>query len=242
MALNFPAAPAPEELYTVGTRTWQWDAVKGRWDMVPPAANTELADILLAVEQELPAITSVADAIAEISALADIAGSVSIAADNVDDITNFSDVYQGPKAAAPTTRNDTTALVEGDLYFNTVESSLYIYNGTAWQYITETDISAVITAAITAHEAAADPHPQYATDVGVAAAVAAGLTTVPDEVQQYADLANFPVSGSAGTLYIAADTGLVYRWDGSAYLTVVGGSGGSGGASKRQFNILYLKV
>lgn len=60
-----------------------------------------------------------------------------------------------------------------------------------------------------------------------------------DDVLEFANLAAFPVSGSGATLYIAADTGLMYRWDGSAYLAVVGGSGG---ASKRQFNILYLKV
>lgn len=63
-----------------------------------------------------------------------------------------------------------------------------------------------------------------------------------DDVLEFANLAAFPVSGSGATLYIAADTGLVYRWNGSAYLTVVGGGGGGGGTSKRQFNILYLKV
>ena len=64
------------------------------------------------------------------------------------------------------------------------------------------------------------------------------LLGVNGSVKQYANFATFPGVGATDALYIAADTGLVYWWDGSAYLTV----GGSGGTSKRQFNILYLKV
>ncbi len=77
---------------------------------------------------------------------------------------------------------------------------------------------------VTAHEIAGDPHPQYTTVAEAAAAAPVqsvngmtGAVTLEEEVLQYANLAAFPVSGAAGTLYIAADTGLVYRWDGSAY-------------------------
>jgi hypothetical protein len=36
--------------------------------------------------------------------------------------------------------------------------------------------------------------------------------------QEYADLASFPVTGIAGLIYLASDTGKLYRWDGSAYV------------------------
>ena len=57
----------------------------------------------------------------------------------------------------------------------------------------------------------------------IAAAIAAA-----DDVLQYANLAAFPITGESAVLYIAADTGLLYRWDGAAYATVGGGGGGAG--------------
>lgn len=47
-------------------------------------------------------------------------------ADNVDDL------YLGPKSADPTVDNDGDALTAGDLYFNTGDNVLRVYNGTAW--------------------------------------------------------------------------------------------------------------
>jgi hypothetical protein len=40
------------------------------------------------------------------------------------------------------------------------------------------------------------------------------------DVLSFANLAAFPVSGADATVYIAADSGLVYRWNGSAYAPV----------------------
>lgn len=81
------------------------------------------------------------------------------------------------------------------------------------------------TTAVNAHLVDADPHPQYTTVAEAAAAAPVqsvngmtGAVTLEEEVLQYANLAAFPVSGSGATLYIAADTGLVYRWDGAAYV------------------------
>ena len=45
----------------------------------------------------------------------------------------------------------------------------------------------------------------------------AGLT---DEVVEYANLAAFPVTGVSGIIYVAIDTGLIYRWTGSVYAEV----------------------
>jgi len=47
-------------------------------------------------------------------------------ADNVDDL------YLGPKSADPTVDNDGDALTAGDLYFNTGDNVLKVYDGSAW--------------------------------------------------------------------------------------------------------------
>lgn len=67
-----------------------------------------------------------------IDAVAAIDAEIVIAATNVADITNFADVYQGGKASDPATRNDTSALQAGDLYFNTTSDSMQVYDGAAW--------------------------------------------------------------------------------------------------------------
>jgi len=45
----------------------------------------------------------------------------------------FTDIYLGSFAANPTLDNDGNALVEGQLYWNTVSKSLKVYDGAAWQ-------------------------------------------------------------------------------------------------------------
>jgi hypothetical protein len=78
-------------------------------------------------------VQAVADIAADVSAVAAIDSDVTTVAANVADITNFSDVYQGPKSSDPATRNDTTALQAGDLYFNTTDDAMKVYDGAAWQ-------------------------------------------------------------------------------------------------------------
>jgi hypothetical protein len=46
---------------------------------------------------------------------------------------NFDDVYLGAKSSAPTLDNDGDPLTAGDLYFNTVSTTLQVYSGSAWQ-------------------------------------------------------------------------------------------------------------
>jgi len=45
---------------------------------------------------------------------------------------NFDDVYLGAKSSDPTVDNDGDALTAGDLYFNTTNNILRVYNGSAW--------------------------------------------------------------------------------------------------------------
>jgi hypothetical protein len=46
------------------------------------------------------------------------------------------------------------------------------------------------------------------------------LPSYVDDVLEYANLAAFPATGAAGTIYIAVDTGDTYRWSGSIYVRI----------------------
>ncbi|HEY5797655.1 MAG TPA: hypothetical protein VIU82_21845 [Bosea sp. (in: a-proteobacteria)] len=67
-------------------------------------------------------VVTVAGIAPQVVTVAGVADDIPIVAANVADITNFADVYQGPKAADPTTRNDGSPLQAGDLYFNTTSN------------------------------------------------------------------------------------------------------------------------
>lgn len=49
---------------------------------------------------------------------------------------------------------------------------------------------------------------------------AARLPSYVDDVVEYANLAAFPGSGTTGKIYVALDTGIQYRWTGSAYVDI----------------------
>ena len=50
---------------------------------------------------------------------------------------------------------------------------------------------------------------------------------VIQNIEQYANLAAFPAAGNSNILYIDEATSTAYFWDGAAYSSVSGGSGGS---------------
>lgn len=52
---------------------------------------------------------------------------------------------------------------------------------------------------------------------------ASQLPAYVDDVQEYANLASFPATGSAGILYLALDTNIIYRWGGSTYIEITSG-------------------
>lgn len=54
------------------------------------------------------------------------------ASDNIDDIANYADTYYGSKATEPTTRNDSSPIQTGDMYFDTTTGYMRVYIGTAW--------------------------------------------------------------------------------------------------------------
>jgi hypothetical protein len=49
-----------------------------------------------------------------------------------DQIAGFDALYLGAKATAPTTDNEGDPLIEGALYFNTTNDTMYVWNGAAW--------------------------------------------------------------------------------------------------------------
>ena len=55
---------------------------------------------------------------------------------------------------------------------------------------------------------------------------AAYLPSYVDDVLEFADEASFPAVGETAKIYIALDTNAQYRWSGSAYVNLGGGSGG----------------
>ena len=54
---------------------------------------------------------------------------------------------------------------------------------------------------------------------------AAQLPAYVDDILEFANLAAFPATGTAGVLYVALDTNKVYRWSGSIYVEVSPDSG-----------------
>lgn len=82
-------------------------------------AVAAIDDEVVIVANNVAAVSTVSGIAVQVVAVAGIATAVQTVATNVVDITNFSDVYLGPKTADPTTRNDGSALVAGDLYYKT---------------------------------------------------------------------------------------------------------------------------
>ena len=77
-------------------------------------------------------IGTVAGISSDVSAVAAIDSDVTVAANNVADINNFADVYQGASATNPTARADGSALQVGDLYFDTTNDVMKVYSSGGW--------------------------------------------------------------------------------------------------------------
>ena len=58
----------------------------------------------------------------------------------------------------------------------------------------------------------------YASLDGTGKVPASQLPSFVDDVLEYADVASFPATGVTGTIYVALDTNLTYRWSGSVYV------------------------
>jgi hypothetical protein len=90
------------------------------------------ADVTAVAGINIADLIAVADIDTEITTVAGISADITTVATNVSDITNFSDVYLGAATSNPATRNDSSALQAGDLYFNTSVTEMRVYTGSAW--------------------------------------------------------------------------------------------------------------
>ena len=82
------------------------------------------ATAITSVHTNIGAVNTVNANIGDVQTVAGIASDVSTAATNV---TQFNETYHGPSATAPTS-NVTT----GDLWFDTTNNTMKVYNGTGW--------------------------------------------------------------------------------------------------------------
>ena len=115
---------------TVVANTGSINTVAGNTAAINAVAGNTAA--INAVAGNTAAINAVAGNTAAINAVANSIADVNTVAGNVTDVTNFADVYYGPSATDPSTRRDGSPLQEGDLYFNTAEDVMRVYDGTQW--------------------------------------------------------------------------------------------------------------
>jgi hypothetical protein len=122
------------DVTTVATNAANISSVAADIAAVITAANdlNEAVSEIDTVATNIASVNTVGTNIADVSAVAAIAADVTTAATNVADITNFADVYIGPASSAPSTRADSSALQVGDLYFNTTEDQMKVYDGASW--------------------------------------------------------------------------------------------------------------
>lgn len=52
-------------------------------------------------------------------------------------LTNLKNIYYGPYVNDPTTRPDSTARVVGDMYYDSINTAMKVWNGSAWVVITQ---------------------------------------------------------------------------------------------------------
>ena len=109
------------------------------------------ADVVLTAADVVSTASDAADTAADaISTAADAASAVAAAGTAASDASSasgsaiaaaasfdsFDDIWLGSKAVEPTLDNDGDPLTTGSMYFNTVNNTPYIWNGTAWEQVT----------------------------------------------------------------------------------------------------------
>lgn len=70
----------------------------------------------------------------------------------------------------------------------------------------------------------------------------AQLPSYVDDALEFANLAAFPGSGSSGIIYVADDTGKIYRWSGSAYVEISPSPGSTDSVTEGSTNLYYTNA
>ena len=71
---------------------------------------------------------------------------------------------------------------------------------------------------------------------------AAQLPSYVDDVLEYDNLAAFPGTGTTGKIYVAIDTGKVYRWSGSAYIEISPSPGSTDSVTEGSTNLYFTNA
>lgn len=65
------------------------------------------------------------------------------------------------------------------------------------------------------------------------------LPSYVDDVLEYSNLAGFPGTGTTGKIYVALDTGKIYRWSGSAYIEISASPGSTDSVTEGSVNLYF---
>lgn len=158
---------------------------------------------------------------------------IPIGSNNID-ASSLIDVNSTTKGARPipsmsqAQRDAIISPATGLQVYNTTSNTMDYFNGTTWEPLgLESDI---IDLQNTKQNISEKGQPNgYAPLDGGGFVPTIHLPSYVDDVLEFPDLASFPVTGETGKIYIAIDTGFTYRWSGSLYVLIGGGSGASAG-------------
>lgn len=158
MALDFPSSPLIGQVYTNPSNgyTYQHDGTK--WVISPTLATTSTGQFIVSNSAPSVATATTGDIWVNTATTPVIAYVFSGVA--------WNRLNSGVNSYGATGTEPTNAIA-GDLHYDTTLSVLTVYNGATWTpYATQQ----YVTAAVTTHTAATDPHPQYTTLAEAAAA------------------------------------------------------------------------
>jgi hypothetical protein len=124
----------------------------------------------------------------EVSTVAANVTDISTVAGSINNVNTFANVYQ-VASANPTTRPDSSSLVEGDLYYNTTSDVIRAYNGTTYQNISP-DAATLADIAIVADDLASFEDLGSIADSLTAAQSGGALETCADNIADIQTLAN----------------------------------------------------
>jgi hypothetical protein len=124
----------------------------------------------------------------EVSTVAANVTDISTVAGSINNVNTFANVYQ-VASANPTTRPDSSALVEGDLYYNTSSDVIRAYNGTTYQNISP-DAATLADIAIVADDLASFEDLGFIADALTANQSGGALETCADNIADIRTLAD----------------------------------------------------
>jgi len=67
------------------------------------------------------------------------------------------------------------------------------------------------------------------------------LPSYVDDVEEYANLAGFPATGSSGKIYVTVDTAKTYRWSGSTYVEISASPGSTDAVTEGSTNLYFTQ-